>query len=91
MYPVSQSWAMCGNDGTVLCRAKHMRTKCWWKEYGPDQSIDYLAQIRLVTRPFKCTFPHFILPSSVPQNPFSLGPHTVKNDCPVVFYLFCSP
>jgi len=57
MSPVSQSWAMCCNDG-----------ECWWEECGPDQSIDYLVQIRLVT---------------MSHNPFSLGSPIAKNDGPI--------
>ena len=40
MYPFSQSWAMCGNDGTVWITANNMRADCWWEECGPDQSGD---------------------------------------------------
>ncbi|KAL1268378.1 hypothetical protein QQF64_033741 [Cirrhinus molitorella] len=33
MYPFSQSWVMCGNDGTVWITANNMRADCWWEEY----------------------------------------------------------
>ncbi|KAL1251098.1 hypothetical protein QQF64_018894 [Cirrhinus molitorella] len=47
--PFSQSWAMCGNDGTVWITANNMRADCWWEESGPDQSSHHVAQIRHLT------------------------------------------